>query len=268
MSNQWYDIDTWQWTDDNTRQWGFIIEIPEPEEEGFGLRQIWTDENYIYAATISGLDIISIETEERQSFAVDESGFVSVWSSADYVFMASPDKGIRRLNKDFIGPENVTSHLHDYARYPDITSDYVKYIHGNSNKMICCTDRGVDIIRLNTGYTTHTSVTGAYKCFVTPEHDYFYYTVSGTITDSGTTYSGVYYSINRLNGNTGDWSYPDLAYTTMSGFMSMVTCLTDFYVTEHTSVSGLNNTLFIATDLGVYIYDEGTTDYKLYTVVS
>jgi len=277
MSNQWYDIDTWQWTDDDTRQWGFIIEVPEPEEEGFGLRQIWTDAEYIYAATISGLDIISIETEQRQSFAIDSSGFVSVWASEDYVFMASPDKGIRRLNKNFIGPENVSSHLHDYARYPDITSDDVRYIHGNENKMICCTSRGVDIIRLNTGYTTHTTVTGAHKCFVTPDYDYFYYTVSGIpypvpvcsgTTYSGTTYSGTYWSLNRLNGNTSDWSTHDKVYTTNSGFLEMATCLTDFYVTEHTSTSGLDNTLFVATDLGVYIYDEGTTDYKLYTVVS
>ena len=261
MSNQWYDIDTWQWTDDNTRQWGFIIEPPSTEDETFGLRQIWTDENYIYAATVSGLDIISIETEERQSFAYDSSGFVSVWSSEDYVFMASPDKGVRRLNKDFIGPEDVSSDLHDYARYPDITSDDVRYIHGNDNKMICCTARGIDIVRLNTGYITHTTITGAYKCFVTPNYDYFYYTVSGT-TSSGA------WNMYRLDGNTGDWTTADRVYTTNSGFLEMATCLTDFYVTEHTSTSGLDNTLFVATDVGVYIYDEGTTDYKLYTVVS
>lgn len=294
MPNQWYDIDTWQWTDDDSRQWGFTIEVPGTEE-AHSLRQIWTDENYVYAATISGLDIIDIGTEVRQSFANDSSGFMSVWSSADRVFMASPDKGIRSLKKEKIGPADVTAYLHDYARYPDITSDNVKYLHGNTNKMICCTDKGVDILRLNTGYVTHTSVSGAYKCFATPEHDYFYYTVSGTsysgtavsgttysgttysgttysgTTYSGTTYSGtpyLYHSINRLNGNTGDWDSPDVVYTTLSGFMSMATCLTDFYVTEHTATSGINNTLFAATDIGVFVYDEETTDYKLFTVAS
>jgi hypothetical protein len=261
MPNQWYDIDTWQWTDDNSRQWGFTIEVPS-DEEVHSLRQIWTDENYIYAATVSGLDIISIDTEERQSFAQDSSGFVSVWSSDDRVFMASPDKGIRSLKKEKIGPADVTAYLHDYARYPDITSDNVKYLHGNSNKMICCTDKGVDILRLDSYYITHTTVSGAYKCFATPLHDYFYYTVSGTVN------SGVYNSIHRLNGNISDWASSDLMYTTGSGFLEMASCLTDFYVTEHTSTSGLNNTLFIATDAGIYVYDEETTEYKVYTTVS
>jgi len=93
---------------------------------------------------------------------------------------------------------------------------------------------------------------------VTPTNDYYYYTVSGT----------EYWSINRLNGNTSDWSLPDTYYTTGSGFLGDVTCLVDFYVTEHTATSGINNTLFLATDNGVYVYDEGANLYNIYTTSS
>jgi len=260
MSNQWYDIDSWQWTDDDTRQWGFG-EIADY----VGLYQIWTDDQYVYAATTSGLDVIDIETEQRISFATNSDGYTTVWSDDDNVFIGSSSAGIKILSKLDIGPTEIVTALSDYTIEPDITSDEIKYIHGNVNKLICCTVEGIDIIRRDSHYITHTTITGAQKCFVTTDYDYYYYTVSGTSSVSGVADPWYIY---RLNGNTGDWNNADIIYTTGSGFLNNATCLTDFYVTEHTSVSGADNTLFIATDAGVYVYDEGSAQYDIYTTVS
>ncbi len=250
MSNAWYDIDSWQWVDSDNAQWGFSDSFISAA----GLNQIWTDNKYVYAATISGLDVVSIETEQRQSFASNSNGYSTVWSDNNEIFVGTTTAGIKFFNQASIGPAELVSYLVTYVRAPDITSNDVKYIHGNANKLICCTVKGVDIIRRNSHYITHTTISGATKCFVTPNFDYYYYTVSGVDN----------WTLNRLNGNTSDWVLPDMIYTTGSGFLAGSTRINDFYVTEHTSVSGAYNTLFIATDLGVYAYDEGSTEHRCF----
>ena len=256
MSNQWYDIDSWQWVDNEDAQWGFTTEPPIPGYEG--LYQIWTDAQYVYAATTSGLDIIDIDTEQRISFATNPNGYTTVWASDDQVFLGTTSAGVKVLNKSSIGPAELASQIQDYERAPFLPDDNVRYIHGNENKLICCTAEGVAIIRRNSHWVTKTTISGARKCFVTPDHDYYYFTTSGTEN----------WSLHRLNGNSGSWTSSDIIYTTGSGFLSEATCLVDFYVTEHTSISGFNNTIFVATDAGVYVYDEGSQDYALFTTVS
>lgn len=255
MSNEWYDID-WQWVESPNSQWGFTTEPPIPGYEG--LYQIWTDAQYVYAATSSGLDIIDIETEQRTSFATNPNGYTTVWASDDQVFLGTNSAGIKVLNKDDIGPAELAVYIHDYENEPFLSSNNVKYIHGNKNKLICCTVAGVDIIRRNSHWVTNTSISGAQKCFVTPDYDYYYFTTSGTES----------WSLHRLNGNSGSWVNSDIIYTTGSGFLSEATCLVDFYVTEHTAISGANNTIFVATDAGVYVYDEGSQDYAMFATVS
>ena len=254
MSNEWYDIDSWQWVGNDNAQWGFSIVPIGPTYSG--LNQIWTDDKYVYAATTSGLDVINIETELRQSFASNSSGYTTVWSDGNEVFVGTTAAGIKFFSQSSIGPAEMISCLVDYARVPFLTSNSIRYIHGNSNKLICCTMRGVDIIRRDSQYITRTVINGATKCFVTPNHDYYYYTVSGSTS----------WTLNRLNGNTGNWTTPDISYTTGSGFLETATRINDFYITEHTSVSGADNTLFIATDVGVYVYDEGSTKYAFFMV--
>ena len=252
MSNEWYDTDSWQWVGNDNAQWGFSEFI-----SGAGLNQIWTDDKYVYAATISGLDVISIETEQRQSFATNSNGYSTVWSDNEEIFVGTTNAGIKSFNQFSIGPSEIVNFIKEYVRTPFITSNSVRYIHGNLNKLICCTVKGVDIIRRDSHYITHTTISGATKCFVTPNYDYYYYTVSGSTS----------WTLNRLNGNTGDWTTPDVVYTTGSGFLLNATRIKDFYVTEHTSVSGANNTIFMITDTGAHVYDEGRDDHIIYRIV-
>lgn len=245
-NNQWYDIDIYQWTDIPTDEWGFTIGE---------LNQIWTDENYVYAATSNGLNIIDIETEEiiskEQSYP-----YTTVWADNDTVFLGTNGYGIKSLAKSIIAPGEIFVGLNNYVSEPDITNNNINYLHGNYHKLMCCTISGVDIIGLDTHYITHTTISaGAKKCFAA-ENDKFYYTVSGT-------------TIHRLDSNNGDWITPDHTYTTGSTFLSSASGINDIYVTAETSLAGNEyNTLFVSTDYGVHIQDEGTGVYAIYTTVS
>lgn len=248
-TNQWYSIDTWQWVDTPTPEWGFGVET---------LNQIWTDETYVYAATSAGLKIIDIETENvvanEYSYA-----YTTVWSNTDTIFLGTDGNGIKSLNKSFIAPGEISSGLNNYASEPDITNNNINYFHGNYHKLMCCTISGVDIIGLDTHYITHTTISaGAKKCFAA-ENDKFYYTVSGINNQY----------IHRLDSNNGDWITPDHTYTTGSLFLSSASGINDIYVTAETSLAGNEyNTLFVSTDYGIHIQDEGTGIYAIYTTIS
>lgn len=248
MSNQWYDIDTWQWVDIPTSEWGFGVET---------LNQIWTDETYVYAATSAGLKIIDIETENvvanEYSYA-----YTTVWANDDTVFLGTCS-GIKSLDKSFIVQGEIYTGLLDYVSEPDITNNSIRYLHGNYHKLMCCTISGVDIIGLDTHYITHTTITGgAKKCFAA-ENDKFYYTVSGTNNQY----------IHRLDSNTGDWTTSDHTYTTGISCLSSVSGINDIYVTAGTSLNGSEyNTLFVSTNYGISVIDEGTGVYAIYTTIS
>ncbi len=251
MSNQWYDVDTFQWVDNPTYEWGFSTDVTY-------LNQICTDNNFVYVATTSGLNIIDIETELSYSFTSYLGGYSTVWASDNNVYLGTTAGGIKRLPKASISSGDLSTVIIDYVSVPDLTSNNVRYIHGNSTKLLCCTSDGVDIIRRDTHYITHSYIANTTKCFVTPQYDYYYYI---------STASNVSY-VNRLNQNKSNWSTIDVIYATGSGFFYDITELNDIYVTEHTSTIGGDNTMFFATDKGALICDEGTKSRLLITTVS
>ena len=203
-----------------------------------------------------GLEISDIITESGINGVLHYNGYNSIWVSDEHVYLASSYNGIEYFNKDEV---ETISTPGIYLQFPDITDNNVKYIHGNTTKMIVSTNSGIDIIRRDIGYNTHnTSITNAIKTFVTPNNDYYYYTY----------YYGGSYHIARLNGNRSDWFTADVYYTTGSGFLEGDSIIKDFYTTEHTATSGVNNTLFIITDLAGYVYDEETGDIKVFTTYS
>ena len=220
--------------------------------------QIYLDDDYVYAATSSGLNIIDIETESVVSNEYSYP-YTTVWVNDDTVFLGTNGYGIKSLDKSFIAPGEISSRLENYASEPDITNNNINYLYGNYHKLMCCTDTGVDIIGLNTCYITHTTISaGAEKCFAA-ENDKFYYTTSGINNQY----------LHRLDSNAGDWITPDHTYTTGISCLTNASGINDIYVTTGTSLVGSDyNTLFLATDYGVHIIDEGTGVYAIYTTVS
>lgn len=227
---------------------------------GGTLYQTCIDSDNVYAVTSAGLFIYDASTEVMYAYATSSGYFNSVWSDDNYVFIGTVSNGIQVLDKDDISSGEIMSYLGDYARAPFLNSDNVIYLHGNSDKLICCTDVGVDIVRRDSSYITNATVSGANKCFVTPSYDYYYYTAQNPTTSGWT--------LSRLDGNTNNWAIADATYSTGETFLSSATSINDIFVTEYTSISGDYNTLFLATDRGVYVYDEGSTDYYLLTTVS
>jgi len=218
------------------------------------LNEIFTDALYVFAATETSLDIINIESESKCAYAEQKGGFTTVWANDTTVFLGTTSSGVKYLRKsdiscDIIAPVDLTDYIRPFVNEPFITNNGIKHIHGQDDRIICCTASGVDVYKLEpNGYRSFTTVSGAYKCFMPPGRTAYYLTSSGTD-----------YFINKINTTLLDWSEPDEVFTVDLGLR-----INDLFVTAHTAVGGTKNTLFIATSSGVYVIDEATYETDIY----
>jgi hypothetical protein len=240
---EWVDEEK-QWVESDWLQWNECIGI---------LRQVWTDENYVYAATTSGLEIIDIVTESLMAWAYDYD-VRTVWADDDRVYFGTWGEGVKYLAKTtFSG--SLSAQVKDFARYPEIQDDHVNYIHGNlSQRMLISNIMGVDFYRLDWGAVNGSvSLLDAGKCFMAEDYTMYYISASGT----------------RLNVKAypgGDWSSPDTYYDVGGDVFSRASRFNDIFITTATDNS--MNTIFAATDAGVYVYGEGTGRIARFTTVS
>jgi hypothetical protein len=227
------------------------------------LISLWADKDYVYTATSSGSEIYDIVSEEKCAYINHFSKFTSVLSNTDTVFYGTTLSGIKYINKTCISgtadsPADLSVCLNDFSSitpYHTLTSDNIRYIHGNDNLLMCCTILGVDVIKAEPqGYRSSTIISGAQKCFMAQNG--FYYTISGTNN----------WSLNRVDYCGCDWTEPDFSYVTGSGILPAGEKINDIFVTENTSENEIDNTVFCATSSGIYIIDEGTREYAIYYV--
>lgn len=212
------------------------------------LNHLYISDDYIFAATTSGLYVSDVYSPNTiQSYIPIDGGCTSVWCDSGYTFIATHN-GVYKTDRRLQQPIAI------YLEYPFINSNNVSYIHGNGNFIISCTDVGVNITRRFSEYTTNCEVENSTKCFVTVGGQYYYNSSTGDE-----------YSVNKLYSNNSDWSLADVVYTTGSGFLCSGVTINDVFVTENTSINHGSNTLFIATSSGVYIYDEGSSDYYIFS---
>ena len=204
------------------------------------LNEICWDSTSIYMATTSGLYIFSVlDIENYQYFIPIEGGVNSLWCGAHNVYAAT-NIGIYEVDK--YAPTGFTS----YAEYPFINSNVVRHIHGNIDIILSCTDVGVNVTRRNSKYTTYCYTDGSNKCFA-PENDCCYYTTNSV---------GVH-SINKLINNSSNWTTPNIVYTAGDSFLPAGIIINDIFVSN-------NECLFVATNSGIYIYDELNDDYYMF----
>lgn len=229
--------------------------------------QIQTDSDYVFVVTSSGLEVYDLTSQLLGATAYNINGYSSVYSTDDFVYIGTINSGIKKIYKPSIimnpaTPTNINSYITNYFAYPDITSNSINYIHGNSKKLLVCTVSGIDVIRIDSSYITHHYTTPnetPLKCFATDADDFYYTVVSGI--------SSTYY-LHRLDGNKSNWNESNYSYMSGFGILSSIESVTDIYVTDGTSVSGSNyNTVFLTTNSGVYIVDEGSGDYVIFTTV-
>ncbi len=221
------------------------------------LNQVWIDDSYVYAATTEELSIIDIESELK--YAYIEGNFNTLWANDTRIFLGTAS-GIQYLYKTCISgsiasPYDLVDCMYDYYPPYGTTSNNVRYIHGNDDFIMWCTDLGVDVYKLEpNGYRSYTTTNGTQKCFMTSTGK-FYYTVSG-----------IEWTLSRVDRSLVDWVIPDYSYITGSGIIDSGLSINDVFITEETSSDETSNTLFIATSRGTYVIDEGTLDYNVFYV--
>jgi hypothetical protein len=243
----WSDEDI-QWVDVNDYQWwqsSVLVGLTS---------QIWADSTYVYVTTSSGFSIVEIESEQKYAQLTYSGGFTTVYSDDDKVYLGTNNNGIKYINKtcisgSIISPIELASCLNDYVEQP-LTSNEIRYIHGNNEFLMCCTSVGVDVIKKEPhGYRSYTTTSGAKKCFMTSTGKCYYSTLSGTS-----------WKLNRVNISLTDWATPDYVY---GDPLIASNEITDMFVTEATASDGVSNTLMVTTVSGTWVVDEG--DYSLKT---
>lgn len=226
------------------------------------LNQIYTDENYAYASTTSGLDIYDIVSESKYAYINHDNGFNTVWANDSKVFVGTTNSGIKYVNKtcisgsitDPIDLYTCLNNFSDLTYYHNLTSDNIQYLHGSGDIICAVTNSGVDVVKLDPqSYRSYTTISGGQKCFMTSTGKFYYTLISGTV-----------WSLNRVNYCLWDWSEPDKAYITGGGIFEAGISLNDVFVTENTSSTTIDNTLFVATSSGIYVIDEETENYNIY----
>lgn len=234
--------------------------------EVFGtLNQIYSDDYYVYAATNRGLSVVSMSAEREIGYIGYNTGFTTVWASDNEVYLGTTQSGIKYISKTCISgttnnPADLNTCLNDFNNitpYHNLTSDNIRYIHGNNDLLMCCTNLGVDVIKAEPqGYRSSTTISGTQKCFITQNG--LYYTISGTDN----------WSLNRVDYCGSDWVEPDFSYVTGSGILPAGEKINDIFITENTSENGIDNTVFCATSSGTYVIDEGNLNYEAYCTSS
>ena len=216
--------------------------------------EIYTDDTYVYATFIYGLNVIDIASETKGAYIESYNNFTSVCGNTSTVFLGTTSSGVKYIDKndvtiDLVTPVDLSSYVQEFKRYPYLTSDTVTHLHVRDNNVLCCTVSGVDFFKLDpNGYRSSTTCSGAYKCFLPPNDNIYYLTSSGSK-----------YLINKVNTNLMDWTAPDEIFTVDEGLV-----IHDLFVTVGTATDKDKNTLFIATSSGIYIIDESTYEADVY----
>ncbi len=214
------------------------------------LNSLHSDVVFTYAVTTSGLDIVDLNTGLLYAYINTPGGFSAVWGNNDKIYLgtSSGTKYIAKtcLNSISSPPEDISFCLNDYCK-----SSEVRYIHGCGNLISVVTTENISITnQVPQGYTSTATNYNITKCFVVPNK--LYYITSGTS-----------WTINVLDYLACDWEEPSRYYTT-GGLLASGIELNDIFVTYNTSGVPDNNTIFVATSSGVYIIDDGNTDYSIF----
>ena len=239
------------------------IETEQIDDSPVTLHKIWMDQIYVYAATSIGLDVIDIETSNKVSYIDNIEGFTSVWSSEDVVYLGTNDDGLKYIEKETISgsesaPYNLENNLKDYNYYYNTSSNQIKYLHGYNDTLAVVTGSGIDILN-NTvnSFKSTTSNINVTKCFLTPANE-IYYIVQGTAEDDG---------IFKMNTVLCDWSNADTSYKPGQSFIPEIADINDLFITTKTSKNNIDNTLFVATTSGAYVFDEEEKSFDRYTTL-
>jgi len=246
------------WIESNNNQWVEYSEVEWSVCVPGLLNQIWTDNEYIFVAVDFGLEIVDLFSESKIAYIPYLTGFNTVWADNEKIYLGTTNSGIKYIYKTCISgsistPYDLSNCLLDYNSPYGISSPEIKYIHGNGNKLMCCTSSGIDIYWGDFGYRSTATISGTRKCFMTSTGKFYYTSISGNV-----------WSLNKVSKCLWDWSQPDYTYSTGGDILASGIEINDIFVTERTAANGIDDTIFLATSSGAYIIDSGSNNYNIY----
>ena len=244
---------TSSWVDSSELVW--VITTPSGASTTTTLNQIYSDDAYVYAATLSGVSIINLQSEVVICYAIYPSGFNSVVGNSEYVYLGTNSSGVFYFPKSAVSgtelfPGDISQLVHPFtATYSPSCSEIVSLAIYNYDLAVVTTE-GLDIIGMAPGkeFKSSTTSSGITKSFLTSKKEIYYIENSGI------------WSLNKVTPYLCDWEVPTIKYSVGDSFLIVGVDLNDLFITENTSLNNIDNTVFMATTSGIYIYDEGITD--------
>lgn len=218
------------------------------------IHQIFSKDEYVYAAIGKGLAVYDMNTEAvLATLEIPNTVSKTIWGNETTLYLGN-SFGLFEI-------DYVTLH----ANYSNITlkestfieNKNINYVHGYRNKVLVCTASGIEFYDYsgNPHYKSKIDLENTFKCFMTSDKAYYlnYTTVSGENT----------YYINRQDFLATNWSAPTKNYYTGGDILKSDIYLTDIFITEQTARNG-GNTIFCTTSSGVYVIDEDSWEYAIY----
>lgn len=243
----WVDSSIYEWIDLPGLEFCELVIVPK-------LNQVFSDGSYTYAVTTSGLDVFDTYTANKVSYIYNEGGFTTIWCNDLNIYLGTSNDGIMYIEKSEIFNSEPESVLLAYDYFYKSSSNTIKYLYGFDTTLAAVTDVGIDIINNNTqGFKSITTGDGFTKCFMTSKKELYYIVQSDSLN-----------GVCKINNTFCDWEIPDLFYASGLSFLPADQKINDIFITEKTSLNGIDNTLFVATSAGLYILDEGTTEFDVY----
>lgn len=220
---------------------------------------VWTNDPFIYKATVSGIKVYDFETGSLLNF-IEHIYTSSVWANDEYMYLATSVSGIYRCEVPTV---TGTTTLAPYKQYPEITSNCVYCIHGNGDYLCATTISGVNHYDLTTGSSIYTTLSDTGKCFQTARGE-FYYSYNPPGADK---------ELHVVYDNISNWDTETVGYIYTMETCTVSSTINDLHITEGTSRYNEGNVLFIATSDGVTVIeeklgDEEDSNFKYYTIRS
>ena len=156
----------------------------------YAKRNICIHNNYVYKPLRNSIDVYEVTTSNLVGHTNIGFELSSIWVNDDFVYIGTTSSGILRAPLTVSGSLVFSS----YKAYPNITSNYVTYIHGNGDYICSATTSGVDRYKVSDNSREYFELADVEKCYQTTAGDYYYYAYPG-------------YNINDLDGKIFDWSY-------------------------------------------------------------
>ncbi len=218
------------------------------------LYEIHSDNNYTYAATSTGIEIIDIVSELPVCSGIRTGGFNSIAGNDETIYMGTNNSGIFCFDKVDVSTGDISSYIYSLNSLYLPSSNNIRSLSINGNDLAVVTDIGMDIIGMARGkeFKGSTTASGIFKSFLTSKKEVYY--LENTPG----------YALCKHSPYSCNWDRPGEKYVPKKSFLEWEVTLNDLFITENTTKNKKQNTIFLTTSSGIYVYDEESKILDIY----